>query len=102
MDIDEKHFTYLLNNIDLSANKIKRNQHLIIELANQMLYFRDSHSRLLILWKKHFSNAASDEIRLHLLYVAHDVIVQSSQKNKKDYIIGFGDMLLEAFKELIK
>jgi hypothetical protein len=66
-----------------------------------MLYFKDNYSKILNLWKKQFATS-DDEIKLYLFYLAHDVIVQSSNKNKKEYIIGFGDMLVESFKDLVK
>jgi hypothetical protein len=66
-----------------------------------MLYFRESNGKILTLWKTFFANATEDN-RLYLIFVIHEVIVQSSYKNKKDYIIAFGDILENVFRELIE
>jgi len=67
-----------------------------------MMYYRDtSCTRCLELWKRNFY-LGNNDTKLSLIYVAHDVIIQSNRKQRVEYIKGFGDMFLEVLRDLIK
>jgi hypothetical protein len=67
-----------------------------------MMYYRDTgFGRCLELWKRQFYVATND-VKLQLLYVAHDVLIHSARKNKTEYIKGFGDMFVTVLRDFIE
>jgi hypothetical protein len=75
---------------------------IILEISNHMTYFRDvAHDKIISIWKKHFFSAGV-ETKVLMLYVANEVITQSSRKNKLEYIKGFGDIFIDVFREILK
>lgn len=67
-----------------------------------MMYSRDTaSSRCLELWKRQFY-IANNDTKLQLLYAAHDVLIQSSRKNKFEYIKGFGDMFVTVLRDFVE
>jgi hypothetical protein len=67
-----------------------------------MMYYRDTGSaRCLELWKRQFY-MANNSTKLHLLYVSHDVLINSSRKNKYEYIKGFGDMFVTILRDFVE
>ena len=94
MSFDERAIEHSFKSLEKTSLRIK-------QLANQFLFFREEHSKRLIeLWKKHFFNS-DIERKMNLIYVVHEILINSSQKNKIDYIKGFGDSLIEIFEDLI-
>jgi hypothetical protein len=67
-----------------------------------MMYHRDTgFARCLELWKRQFY-IGNNDTKLNLLYVAHDVLIQSSRKGRTEYIKGFGDMFFSLLKDFIE
>ena len=94
MSFDERQIDQQLKTIDFTQFRIK-------QLANQFLFFREGYAKKLIdIWRKHFYSVDCEK-KLNLLYLLHEIIINSSKKNKIDYIKGFGDFLKELFEEII-
>lgn len=67
-----------------------------------MNYFRDvNHEKIIDMWKKHFDNSEADN-KFLLIFVAHEVILQSSKKGNMEYIKGFGDVLIDCFRSVCR
>lgn len=66
-----------------------------------MVYFRESWDKIIEIWRHNFSLYQS-EMQLLYIYVASEAIQKSSLKGKLEYIRGFGDIMIEIFKELVK
>ncbi len=67
-----------------------------------MMFHRDAaFTRCLELWKRHFY-LGNNDTKLQLLYLANDVLIQSSRKNKPEYIKGFGDMFVTVLRDFIE
>jgi hypothetical protein len=65
-----------------------------------MTYFRENfHDNIISIWKSHYYSAPP-EIKILLIYVANEAIVQSSRKGKMEYTKGFGDIFVDAFKDM--
>jgi len=99
MSFDERQIEQQFKQLDFTQFRIK-------QLANQFLFFREGFSKRLIdIWRKHFhsSNPQNDpQKQINLMYVLNEIIVNSSIKNKIDYIKGFGDVLRDLFEEILK
>jgi hypothetical protein len=67
-----------------------------------MMYYRETgSSRCLELWKRQFY-LAKKETKIQLIYAAHDVLMQSSRKNRIEYIKGFGDMFYTVLRDFVE
>ena len=94
MSFDERVIEQSLRSLEKTSLKIK-------QLANQFLFFREDHSKKLIeMWKRQY-HSVDTEKKINLIYVVHEILINSSKKNKIDYIRGFGDIMIEIFEELL-
>ncbi len=67
-----------------------------------MIYHRElNHEKIVDAWKRQFFSVPP-EIKIILVYVLHEIILQTSRKGKTEYVRDFGDTLLECFKDVIK
>ena len=73
-----------------------------LEISNYMIYHRElNHEKIVDAWKRQFFSVPAD-IKVILLYVANEVIIQTSRKGKLDYVKDFGDSFIECFKDIIR
>jgi hypothetical protein len=67
-----------------------------------MMYYREDYaSKCVDIWKRRYY-LSEIEIRYNLIFVVYEVIMQTRMKGKFEYIIKFGDILLQVLKDFIK
>ena len=66
-----------------------------------MVYFRESWDKIIEIWRDNFSLFQS-EMQILYIYVASEAIQKSCLKGKLEYTRGFGDIMIDIFKELVK
>ena len=67
-----------------------------------MMYYReDNANKCVELWKRRYY-LSEIETRYNLIFVAYEVIMQTSMRGKFEYIIQFGNILLQILKDFIK
>ncbi len=94
MSFDERQIEQQFKVLDFTQFRIK-------QLSNQFLFFREGYSKRLIdIWRKNFYSVEAEK-KLNLIYVLNEIIINSSLKNKIDYIKGFGDILKEIYGEIL-
>lgn len=95
MSFDERVIEHSFRSLEKTSLRIK-------QLANQFLFFREDHSKKLIeMWKRQYYSVDTEK-KMNLIFVVHEILINSSRKNKIDYIKGFGDIMISIFDELIK
>jgi len=66
-----------------------------------MLFHRnDSVEKILEIWKNQFDSAAFEK-KLLLIFAANEVIILSAKKAKTDFIIAFGNIFIDCFKNIM-
>jgi|LauGreDrversion4_2_1035121.scaffolds.fasta_scaffold667524_2 hypothetical protein len=66
-----------------------------------MVYFRENWEKIIEIWYDNFL-LFHPEIQILYIYVASEAIQKSSLKGKMEYVKGFGDKMIEVFKEIVK
>ena len=95
MSFDERVIEQSFRSLEKTSLRIK-------QIANQYLFFREDHSKKLIeMWKRQYYSV-NVEKKMNLIYVVHEILINSSRKNKMDYIKGFGDIMIDFIDELLK
>ena len=65
-----------------------------------MVYYISHSNTIVKIWNSYFHFCKSADIRLALIYLAHEVFEQTAPLENDTYIIEFGDVFLEAFETL--
>jgi hypothetical protein len=66
-----------------------------------MIYYPEYAYRVVALWRRRFY-LSEIGTRFNQLFVAHDVLMQTSRKCNFEYVIAFGNILWEILKEFVK
>ncbi len=67
-----------------------------------MIYHREfSHEKIVDAWKRQFFSVPPEN-KIMLIYVANEVIMQTSRKGKLEYVKDFGNAFIECFKDIIR
>jgi hypothetical protein len=67
-----------------------------------MIFHREaSFDKIIDAWCRLFHSSPA-ESKLLLIYVANEVLFQTSRKGKFEYVRGFGDVFIDCFKEIMK
>jgi hypothetical protein len=90
MIFDEQNFASLLGTIDLTHSKIK-------QLSNYILEFVDNSNTTAKIIKHYFISTKSQENRLAIIYLIHEVFDQSTSQKNDILIVEFGDILYDLF-----
>ena len=68
-----------------------------------MVYFRENWEKIIEIWFENFLHFNQHtETHILYIYVASEAIQKSSLKGKLEYVKGFGDKLIEVFREIVK
>lgn len=68
-----------------------------------MVYFRENWEKIIEIWFENFLHFNQHpETQILYIYVASEAIQKSSLKGKLEYVKGFGDKLIEVFREIVK
>jgi len=66
-----------------------------------MMFFRnESVERILEIWKNQF-DCAGLEKKMLFIYVANEVVLQSSKKAKFEFVRAFGDVFVDCFNDIL-
>ena len=66
-----------------------------------MMFFRnESVVRILEIWKNQFVSAGVEK-KMLFIYVANEVLLQSSKKAKFEFVKAFGDVLVDCFNDIL-